>query len=94
VQLENKSGDQLTNLLDTEINDVYKISFTPNNLGDAIEQYGIVTGINQSIGIDRHSMSFEFGGIAGFAFILDDSFYGILGGLYDGIEQSNSILGF
>jgi hypothetical protein len=91
VQLEGKDIEQVSKILAAEINDVYKVVFTPNNLGDPIEQYGIVTGINHSIGIDRHTVSFEFGSVQDFVLILDDPIYGRLGGslpVYDSATTS------
>lgn len=69
-----------------EIDDVIRVVFTPNNVGDPISEYAIITGISHSIGIDRHEISFEFGSTTGFSFVLDSAIYGILGGnlpLYD-----------
>lgn len=69
-----------------EISDVIRIVFTPNNIGDPISEYAIITGISHNIGIDRHSINFEFGSTVGLAFALDSDIYGVLGGnlpLYD-----------
>ena len=90
VQLEGKDIEQVSKILAAEINDVYKVVFTPNGLGDPIEQYGIVTGIRHQIGIDRHTVSFEFGSVQDFVLILDDPIYGRLGGSLPVYDDSNT----
>lgn len=90
VQLEGKDIDQVSKILAAEINDVYKIVFTPNSLGDPIEQYGIITGINHQVGIARHTVSFEFGSVQDFVFILDDPIYGRLGGSLPVYDDSST----
>jgi hypothetical protein len=91
VTLHDKSTADQAELLATEIQDVIKIVFTPNGLGDAIERYGLVTGIKHSIGIDTHTVTFDFGSVQDFPLILDDPIFGRLGGslpLYDDIGTS------
>ena len=91
VTLHDKSTADQAELLAVEIQDVIKIVFTPNGIGDAIERYGLVTGIKHSIGIDTHTVTFDFGSVQDFPLILDDPIYGRLGGalpLYDAITAS------
>lgn len=91
VNLHDKSTSDQAELLAVEIQDVIKIVFTPNGIGDAIERYGLVTGIKHSIGIDTHTVTFDFGSVQDFPLILDDPIYGRLGGalpLYDDIGTS------
>lgn len=89
--LEEKSGTDQGELLALEINDVVKIKFTPNNVGDPIEEYGVITGIQHSIGINFHQITFEFGTVSDFPLILDHPTFGRLGGalpLYDDVSTS------
>lgn len=91
VTLHDKNTADQAELLAVEIQDVIKIVFTPNGIGEAIERYGLVTGIKHSIGIDTHSVTFDFGSVQDFPLILDDPIYGRLGGalpLYDAITAS------
>lgn len=91
VKLHDKNTADQAELLAVEIQDVIKIVFTPNGIGDAIERYGLVTGIKHSIGIDTHTVTFDFGSVQDFPLILDDPIYGRLGGalpLYDAITAS------
>jgi len=91
VKLHDKNTADQAELLAVEIQDVIKIVFTPNGIGEAIERYGLVTGISHNIGIDTHSVTFDFGSVQDFPLILDDPIYGRLGGalpLYDDIGSS------
>jgi hypothetical protein len=91
VNLHDKETADQAELLAVEIQDVIKIIFTPNGIGDAIDRYGLVTGIKHSIGIDTHTVTFDFGSVQDFPLILDDPIYGRLGGslpLYDDIGTS------
>ena len=89
VNLHDKTPEQQGTLLNVELQDVYKVVFTPNSIGDPFEQYVIVQGIRESIGIDFHKITFDFGSIRKFPFILDHPVYGVLGGglpLYDAVN--------
>jgi hypothetical protein len=89
VNLHDKNAEQQGKLLQIELQDVYKIVFTPNGVGSPFEQYAYVTGISHSIGIDQHKITFDFGSIRKFPFILDHPIYGVLGGglpLYDALN--------
>lgn len=91
VNLHDKDTSDQAKLLAVEIQDVIKIVFTPNGVGDAIERYGLVTGIKSNIGIDTHTLTFDFGSVQDFPLILDDPIYGRLGGslpLYDDATTS------
>jgi hypothetical protein len=91
VTLHDKNTADQAELLAVEIQDVIKIVFTPNGIGDAIVRYGLVTGIKHNVGIDTHTVTFDFGSVQDFPLILDDPIYGRLGGalpLYDDIGSS------
>jgi hypothetical protein len=89
VNLHDKTSEQQGKLLQIELQDVYKVVFTPNGIGDPFEQYAIVQGIRETIGIDFHKITYDFGSLRKFPFILDHPVYGVLGGglpLYDAIN--------
>jgi hypothetical protein len=91
VTLHDKNTADQAELLAVEIQDVIKIVFTPNGIPPAIERYGLVTGIKHTIGIDTHTVTFDFGSVQDFPIVLDDPIYGRLGGslpLYDAITAS------
>lgn len=89
--LEDKSTETQDRLLALEIGDIIRIRFTPNDIGDAIDQYQIITGVSHEIGINSHLIAFDFGTSVGLAFALDSDIYGVLGGnlpLYDDVSST------
>ena len=78
ITLEEKDQSIQNDIFNLEINDVVRIIFTPNNIGDPISEFAVITGIRHNIGIDRHQINFEFGQATDFPFILDNATYGIL----------------
>lgn len=91
VNLHDKTDAEVANLLNIEIADVTQIVFTPNRVGEAISQYAIVRGIQNNIGIDTHELTFNFGSVAIFPFILDDPIYGRLGGAYPAYNTASFV---
>jgi hypothetical protein len=84
--LHDKTETVANAILSLEINDAVRVRFTPNNIGDPISEFALITGISHNIGIDQYNISFEFGEVTNFPFILDDTTYGVLAGnlpLYD-----------
>jgi hypothetical protein len=89
VNLHDKTPEQQGKLLEIDLQDVYLIAYTPNGIGDPFEQYAFVQGIRETIGIDFHKITYDFGSIRKFPFILDHPVYGVLGGglpLYDALN--------
>ena len=89
--LEDKTTNIQDDLLALEIGDVIRIRFTPNGIGDSIDQYQIITGISHEIGINSHLINFDFGSTVGLSMVLDSALYGILGGnlpLYDSSDTT------
>jgi hypothetical protein len=65
-------------LLGLEFGDVVRVRFTPNGIGDPIDQYLTIEGLSHEISPSRHQMTFQFERITYFPFELDSSDYGIL----------------
>jgi hypothetical protein len=86
VALEDKNDVQVDRLTAIEIGDVVQVVFTPRGFGTQVDQFAVVVSIKNNIGIDRHSMTFGLGAVNIYPLILDDPYYGRLGGrfpLYD-----------
>lgn len=82
ISLHDKDLETQNKILGLEINDVIQIVFTPNNIPPAIDEFGLITGISHTIGIDQHLVTFDFGSAQGFPFRLDNEIYGVLDGIY------------
>jgi hypothetical protein len=78
VNLHDKSDASVGNLIGLEIGDLAQIIFTPNQVGSAINQYAMITGIKHDIGIDQHQVTFDLASTSVLNFILDSPKYGIL----------------
>jgi len=82
VALEDKNDVQVDRLTAIEIGDVVQVVFTPRGFGTQVDQFAVVVSIKNNIGIDRHSMTFGLGAVNIYPLILDDPYYGRLGGRY------------
>jgi len=67
-----------TGLLGLDFGDVVRVRFTPNGIGDPIDQYLTIEGISHEVSPSRHQMTFQFERITYFPFELDSTDYGIL----------------
>jgi len=90
VNLHDKTSAEVEKLTTLDIADAAQIIFTPNQIGSAIEQYAVVTGVNHDIGIDRHTVTYYFSSIFYIALILDDPIYGRLGGFLPSYDLSTT----
>lgn len=75
------TADELAAMLAVELNDVVSITWTPNGVGDPIEQTLVVEGITHRISVDRHDLILSLGKRDGRApFLLDSATNGLLDG--------------
>jgi hypothetical protein len=88
VTLQDKSQSDQNEVLALEINDIVKIVYTPNGIGDPIIQNALITGIKHDIGISYHKVYFEFGRATSIPFLLDDAEYGRLSGTIPAYDDS------
>lgn len=65
-------------VLALDFGDVIRVRFTPNQIGDPIDQYLTVEGVSHSISNLTHQVSFDMELITYFPFELDSNDYGIL----------------
>jgi len=78
VSLDGLEGLQKEEVLQFELGDIIQVEFTPNRVGDPIERYGQIIGIQHNVGVDRHTITYSLGSLQ-FAFlVLDDEGFGIL----------------
>lgn len=78
VNLHDKTPQEVEKLVTAEIGDTAVVRFTPNQIGAVIAQNVIIVGISQDAGIDQHQVTFTFGRVDFFPFILDDAVFGLL----------------
>lgn len=71
---------QQAQLLGSELTNVARIKFQPNNVGAVIDRYAQIIGIKHSIDSKRHKMEFRFRTLDYAPFVLDDPIFGTLGG--------------
>ena len=71
------TAEQLT-ILNLELVNVSRVIFTPNSIGNAIDQYVQIIGLNHDIRPDSHIVSIFFRSIGANPFILNDTVNGRL----------------
>jgi hypothetical protein len=86
LNLNNMSAPQKATCLGLEIGDIISISFTPNNIGSPIQQYGQIIRLAHSIDSNRHDMFISVSSLDWSFLVLDDSLFGRL--------DSNNALAF
>jgi len=80
VNLTSLAGAQREQVLGLELGQIITIRFTPNGVGAPIERYGQIIGIDHSIGIDRHDITYSVGSLQFAYLVLNDTGFGILDG--------------
>ena len=78
MNLNNLSTAQKNTVLGLEISDITKFVFTPNGIGDPIEQFGQIINIDHKIRQDRHDVIIGVTSIDWTFLVLDDALFGIL----------------
>jgi|DEB0MinimDraft_10_1074344.scaffolds.fasta_scaffold20336_4 hypothetical protein len=86
VNLDTVGASNKATCLGLEIGDIINITFTPNNIGSAIQQYGQVIRINHEIETSRHDMFISVASLDWTFLVLDDTVFGKL--------DSNNALAF
>ena len=64
--------------LGLEIGDIISITFTPNDIGDPIQQFGQIIRIDHNIQTTRHDISFSVASLDWSFLVLDDAVFGRL----------------
>ena len=71
------AADQET-VLDAEIGDVARVTFTPNNIGDPIIRFVQIININHTVNTEAHFVEFGFQALDYAALVLNDAEFGKL----------------
>lgn len=78
VNLRGVSAQDRANVLGLELGDVVQVQFTPNGEGVEIDRFAQIIGIDHSVGLDSHLVSFSFDSLEFSPFVLDDAVFGKL----------------
>jgi hypothetical protein len=79
---------QQAQLLGSELTNVARIKFQPNNIGAVIDRYAQIIGIKHSVDSKRHKMEFRFRTLDYAPFVLDDTVFGVLGGATETFDDA------
>lgn len=79
VDMTDLTADQRKQLLELELADVGEIKITPNNVGDPVQEYALIIGMEHVIDTDLEEMRFSFAPIQTNLFIIGDAEFGIIG---------------
>lgn len=78
VNVDSLNSSDRADVLGLEISDVVSVSFTPNQVGSAIERFGQVIRISHSESPGRHDVTFGLNSLEFAPFVLDDAEFGKL----------------
>jgi hypothetical protein len=78
VNVDSLGSSDRASVLGLEISDVVSVSFTPNQVGSAIERFGQVIRISHSESPGRHDVTFGLNSLEFAPFVLDDAEFGKL----------------
>lgn len=78
VNVDSLNTSDRADVLGLEISDVVSVSFTPNQVGSAIERFGQVIRISHSESPGRHDVTFGLNSLEFAPFVLDDAEFGKL----------------
>lgn len=78
VDLRAKEESVKQDILDLELGEVIKVTFTPNDIPPAIVRYGRIIGIQQSVTPESQEIIFKLQTTEGGLFVLNDNVFGRL----------------
>jgi len=85
IDMSNLSSAQKASMFALDMASVIQIKFTPNDVGDPIERYGLVISIGHDISADEHIMNIGVGSLQTSLFVIGDSEFGTIGGSAPGV---------
>lgn len=78
INLQNLTTQQVSDVLDLELNDGISIQFTPSKIGDPIEQAARIVGFNHAISQIEYVLEIQLESVLSLPFVLDDAELGVL----------------
>lgn len=78
VSLTSLTASKQANLLILDLTDIVKVVYTPNKVGSAISKYVRIIGIEHTMNVDDHLVTYRFASLENEQFILDDTIFGLL----------------
>lgn len=78
IKMSKLSEAQQNQVLGLDFGDVCFMQFTPNNVGDAIEEYVEIVGIDHRIDVEQHIVTLSLNPQLSAFFVLDDAVFGKL----------------
>lgn len=78
IYLHKLSPENQNRVLALDFGDICKVVFTPNGIGDPIEQFVEVINIDHNIDVEQHTVTLGFSEIVAAALRLDDAIFGKL----------------
>lgn len=78
IDYESLTGAQKEQVAQLELNDVISVKFTPNNVGDPIEQYGELIRISHSVDTNTHVVELGVASLDYTLLVFDDLQFGKL----------------
>jgi hypothetical protein len=82
VSMTSLSSTKQTNLMPIDIGVIVKVIFTPNGVtadaSDVVSEYVRIIGIDHSMNVDDHIVTYRFESVDRATFILDDAVFGLL----------------
>lgn len=84
MNLDTMTEAHLDSVLALELGDVVLVKFTPNDVGDPIQQYGQIIALDHDIDGTRHDMTIGLSGLDWTFLVLDDTVFGTMDNNYLG----------
>jgi hypothetical protein len=79
IDMSNLSTAQKADMFALDMGSVIEVKFTPNNVGDPIERFGLVTSIAHDVSPDDHIMVIGVGSLQTSLFVIGDPEFGTIG---------------
>ncbi len=79
VNVDGLTPSQKAQILELELGDIAEVKFTPNGIGDPIEEYNLVIRMEHQVTPDRHDVVIGLGAVQSGTFVIGDPVFGRIG---------------